>query len=43
LPNPSGLNAHYTPAALAQVYREFRLTLTNNGGSEEDQRGQSRL
>jgi TDG/mug DNA glycosylase family protein len=24
LPNPSGLNAHYTPAALAEVYREFR-------------------
>ncbi len=23
LPNPSGLNAHYTPAALAGVYREF--------------------
>jgi len=26
LPNPSGLNAHYTPAALAQVYGEFRLS-----------------
>jgi len=24
LPNPSGLNAHYTPADLAQVYGEFR-------------------
>lgn len=24
LPNPSGLNAHYLPAALAEVYREFR-------------------
>jgi double-stranded uracil-DNA glycosylase len=24
LPNPSGLNAHYTPADLARVYREFR-------------------
>ena len=23
LPNPSGLNAHYTPAALADTYREF--------------------
>lgn len=23
LPNPSGLNAHYTPAALAEVYRAF--------------------
>jgi TDG/mug DNA glycosylase family protein len=23
LPNPSGLNAHYTPAALADVYRAF--------------------
>ena len=27
LPNPSGLNAHYPPAALAQVYEEFRLAL----------------
>jgi double-stranded uracil-DNA glycosylase len=27
LPNPSGLNAHYTPADLARVYREFRLSL----------------
>lgn len=27
LPNPSGLNAHYTPADLARVYREFRLML----------------
>lgn len=27
LPNPSGLNAHYTPTALAQVYREFRLAI----------------
>jgi len=25
LPNPSGLNAHYTPAALAEVYRAFRM------------------
>ncbi len=24
LPNPSGLNAHYTPGALAEVYGEFR-------------------
>ena len=24
LPNPSGLNAHYSLAALAEVYREFR-------------------
>lgn len=27
LPNPSGLNAHYTPADLARVFREFRLTI----------------
>jgi double-stranded uracil-DNA glycosylase len=27
LPNPSGLNAHYTPADLARVFREFRLAL----------------
>lgn len=25
LPNPSGLNAHYTPAALAEVYCAFRI------------------
>lgn len=24
LPNPSGLNAHYTPAALAEIFRSFR-------------------
>lgn len=24
LPNPSGLNAHYTPATLAEVFRTFR-------------------
>jgi TDG/mug DNA glycosylase family protein len=28
LPNPSGLNAHYTPAALAQVFAEFREAIT---------------
>lgn len=27
LPNPSGLNAHYTPDMLADVYREFRLAV----------------
>jgi TDG/mug DNA glycosylase family protein len=27
LPNPSGLNAHYTPADLARVFGEFRLTI----------------
>jgi double-stranded uracil-DNA glycosylase len=27
LPNPSGLNAHYTPAALAEVFRNFHETL----------------
>jgi TDG/mug DNA glycosylase family protein len=25
LPNPSGLNAHFTPSALARLFREFRL------------------
>ena len=29
LPNPSGLNAHYTPADLARVFREFRVTIEN--------------
>ncbi len=29
LPNPSGLNAHYTPAALTEVYREFRETISS--------------
>lgn len=27
LPNPSGLNAHYTLPALAEVFREFRLAV----------------
>lgn len=27
LPNPSGLNAHYTPAALAALFRDFRLAI----------------
>jgi TDG/mug DNA glycosylase family protein len=27
LPNPSGLNAHYKPADLAQIFREFRLAI----------------
>lgn len=32
LPNPSGLNAHYTPTALANVFREFRLTVERELG-----------
>lgn len=27
LPNPSGLNAHYTPAALAQLFADFRQAI----------------
>ena len=27
LPNPSGLNAHYPPAALARTFEAFRLAL----------------
>lgn len=27
LPNPSGLNAHFTPADLARVFAEFRLAI----------------
>ena len=27
LPNPSGLNAHYTPTDLARVFRDFRLSI----------------
>jgi TDG/mug DNA glycosylase family protein len=27
LPNPSGLNAHYTPAALARLFRELRVAV----------------
>ncbi len=33
LPNPSGLNAHYTPADLARVFREFRLTIEQTGSA----------
>jgi double-stranded uracil-DNA glycosylase len=31
LPNPSGLNAHYTPADLARVFGEFRQTIETVG------------
>ena len=27
LPSPSGLNAHYTPDALAALFRDFRLQI----------------
>ncbi len=27
LPNPSGLNAHFTPKTLAKVFRQFRLAV----------------
>jgi TDG/mug DNA glycosylase family protein len=27
LPNPSGLNAHYTPASLAEIFQDFRRQL----------------
>ncbi len=27
LPNPSGLNAHFTPRDLARIFREFRLSI----------------
>jgi len=30
LPNPSGLNAHYTPADLARVYSQFRQTIESS-------------
>ncbi len=30
LPNPSGLNAHFTPKVLAQVFTEFRLHLAQS-------------
>lgn len=33
LPNPSGLNAHYTPTDLANVFRDFRLTVERELGS----------
>jgi double-stranded uracil-DNA glycosylase len=35
LPNPSGLNAHFTPKELAQVFREFRLATENEEHIEE--------
>ena len=30
LPNPSGLNAHFTPKALAKLFRQFRLRLARS-------------
>jgi TDG/mug DNA glycosylase family protein len=32
LPNPSGLNAHYTPASLAEVYARFRSAVDLDEG-----------
>ena len=32
LPNPSGLNAHYTPTDLARIFREFRLQVEAQEG-----------
>jgi double-stranded uracil-DNA glycosylase len=32
LPNPSGLNAHFTPKVLAEVFRKFRLHLAQPKG-----------
>jgi TDG/mug DNA glycosylase family protein len=29
LPNPSGLNAHFTPRALAKIFRAFRMRLAS--------------
>jgi double-stranded uracil-DNA glycosylase len=31
LPNPSGLNAHFTPPALAQIFSEMRRQVTGGG------------
>ncbi|MDK1474548.1 G/U mismatch-specific DNA glycosylase [Streptomyces sp. 549] len=31
LPNPSGLNAHWTPAAMAEAYAELRRSLGEDG------------
>ncbi len=38
LPNPSGLNAHYTPADLARVFRDFRLEIDQNEIQNNDDR-----
>ncbi len=32
LPNPSGLNAHFTPKLLAKVFRDCRVALTRSAG-----------
>jgi TDG/mug DNA glycosylase family protein len=34
LPNPSGLNAHFTPTALARIFREFRLEMERRCNDE---------
>jgi len=34
LPNPSGLNAHYTPQALARLFGELRLAVDGRPGSD---------
>jgi TDG/mug DNA glycosylase family protein len=32
LPNPSGLNAHYQPPALAAMFGELRAAVSERGG-----------
>jgi TDG/mug DNA glycosylase family protein len=35
LPNPSGLNAHFTPAALAEVFAELRAVVSRGEAGAE--------
>jgi TDG/mug DNA glycosylase family protein len=39
LPNPSGLNAHYPPAALAAEFARFRLAAELPGRAQGSRRG----
>ncbi|HVT30443.1 MAG TPA: mismatch-specific DNA-glycosylase [Lacipirellulaceae bacterium] len=42
LPNPSGLNAHYQPAALAQLFGELRVWAVAQHRCRGEKRGKSR-
>jgi double-stranded uracil-DNA glycosylase len=38
LPNPSGLNAHYQPAALAQLFKDLRLWATAEHARQQNKK-----
>jgi TDG/mug DNA glycosylase family protein len=43
LPNPSGLNAHYLPAALGRLFGELRVWAIAEHGRRRNRRGRSAI